>query len=845
LSTTIPPLPPLPPKKTAKVRKPTSTQEHKRIVQETKKEQAKAAKAIAKAEAALEEKRKAQAFLERQQEVLTKKSGVIKQEELPPEAIEVVKKKVAFEPNSDKQIWFLQAAEDEVLFSGGRGSGKSLCLIADPLRYIENPNFRAVIIRRTMPELKELIGRAKDMYFQIVPTVQWKVKDNLFLFPSGATIEFGYLDSENDLEKYRGQEFCVAVDTLITMADGSPKRIVDIKVGDFVATLEGARKVTHTTRPYMAPCVKLKGKGVSQVQPIWHPVLTEEGWQSYASVRGICSKEFEDSYQVTQQHPSVYVNVKRAARVPLLANQYRAPTEYQILSDTDAQKLPDNLKSLQHLQSDNFGLQQDYEVLIENQGQNLVYVQYAQESNVETDCSLPQDSLSGYSSYPHLYDGQSQGVLNTYQGASPLLGDAVAHTPAYQTLGVLDNTLVGNHQREDSYLHPYALQEIKTSWDSVLTACELSFVGYELVADITVESANLYITHSQGIVNKNTAILIDEISQIPFQEWYYKLKASLRSSDPTLRPYARSTSNPTGVGRDWVREYFRIGEKPANTTIRETFDTPMGKVTTTKKWIHSTVFDNPDLLKANPQYVAQLMSTTPALRKAWLDGDWDAIEGAAFQEFDKAIHVCDPFPIPQEWTKVKGSDYGYKDGASCVWVAIDPVTDIRYVYREFYCNQRTAEVKDRLDGPAFSQKVKATESGEYVKYGVLDSSCWATRGQTGPTIAEEMIKAGVKWRPSDKGPGSRIAGKNKIHQLLKVDEFTGKPGLIFFNNCVHSIKSMAGIPIDKHNAEDVDTDSPLDCTYDALRYVLMSRPTGSQRHWDTSPPPPINSTFGY
>lgn len=546
---TIIELPPLPPKKTAKVRKPTNLQEHKKIALETAKEKEKNAKAIAKAEAALEEKLKAQAFLERQEQALTKKSGVIKQEELPPTTVEVVKRKVAFEPNSDKQIWFLQAAEDEVLFSGGRGSGKSLCLIADPLRYIESPNFRAVVIRRTMPELKELIGRAKEMYFQIVPTVQWKVKDNLFLFPSGATIEFGYLDSENDLEKYRGQEF--------------------------------------------------------------------------------------------------------------------------------------------------------------------------------------------------------------------------------------------------------------------------------------------------------TAILIDEISQIPFQEWYYKLKASLRSSDPTLRPYARSTSNPTGVGRDWVREYFKIGEKPPNTTIRETFDTPMGKVTTTKKWIHSTVFDNPDLLKANPQYVAQLMSTTPALRKAWLDGDWDAIEGAAFQEFDKSVHVCEPFPIPQEWAKVKGSDYGYKDGASCVWIAIDPVTDTRYVYRELYCNQRNADVQYRLDGPAFSRKVKSLEEGEYVKYGVLDSSCWATRGQTGPTIAEEMIKAGVKWRPSDKGPGSRVAGKNKIHQLLKVDEFTGKPGLIFFNNCVHCIKSMAGIPIDKHNAEDVDTDSPLDCCYDALRYVLMSRPTGSQGQWNNSPPPPINSTFGY
>jgi hypothetical protein len=475
--------------------------------------------------------------------------GIIAPETVATVGKEIQKRPVAFQPNSDKQIWFLQASEDEVLYSGGRGSGKSLCLIADPLRYIENGNFRAVVIRRTMPELKELIGRAKAMYFQIVPSVQWKVKDNLFQFPSGATIEFGYLDSENDLEKYRGQEF--------------------------------------------------------------------------------------------------------------------------------------------------------------------------------------------------------------------------------------------------------------------------------------------------------TAILIDEISQIPYEEWYYKLKASLRSSDPTLRPYTRSTSNPTGVGRDWVKEYFKIGDIPPNTTFREVFETPIGKVTNTKKWIHSTVFDNPDLIKANPQYVAQLMTTTPALRKAWLDGDWDAIEGAAFQEFDKAVHVCPAFPIPHDWTKVRGADYGYKDGASCVWIAIDPVTGIHYVYRDFYCNKRSEETPKRFNGPSFSRHVKKLEAGEYIRYGVIDSSIWSTRGQSGPTIAEDMIKTGVKWRPSDKGAGSRVAGKNKIHQMLQVDKDTGKPTLMIFDTCTHTIKSLAGIPIDPHDVEDVDTDSPLDCIYDALRYVLQSRPFNSYSQGSSPPPKPFNSKFGY
>jgi hypothetical protein len=240
------------------------------------------------------------------------------------------------------------------------------------------------------------------------------------------------------------------------------------------------------------------------------------------------------------------------------------------------------------------------------------------------------------------------------------------------------------------------------------------------------------------------------------------------------------------------------------------------------------------------------MTVTPALRKAWLDGDWDAIEGAAFPEFDKAIHVCEAFKIPNDWPRIRGADYGFKDGASCVWLAIDPVTGIYYVYREFYCNKRSDNIGDRFDAPKFSRQVRQLESGEFVKYGVIDSSIWSQRGQTGPSLAEDMIKAGVKWRPSDKGKGSRIAGKNKIHQLLQVDPDIQKPSLQVFNTCPQTIRSLAGIPIDPYNPEDVDTDSPLDCIYDALRYVLMSRPQGSHNSIIyPQAPQPFNSTFGY
>ena len=136
-----------------------------------------------------------------------------------------------------------------------------------------------------------------------------------------------------------------------------------------------------------------------------------------------------------------------------------------------------------------------------------------------------------------------------------------------------------------------------------------------------------------------------------------------------------------------------------------------------------------------------------------------------------------------------------------------------------------------------------------IKYGVLDSSCWHKRGDTGPSLAEQMIQKGCRWRPSDRSGGSRIAGKNELHRRLQVDEFSEEPRLVFFNTCTNLISQLPIIPLDKRNPEDIDTKSE-DHLYDALRYGVMSRPRFSI--WDFDPTHqkpssyvPSDSKFGY
>ena len=114
---------------------------------------------------------------------------------------------IAWRPNSPIQEAFLSSTEFEVLYAGGRGSGKSDALFVDPLRYVHVAGFRGLLIRRTMPELAELIERAKALYSTLCPGVKWREQDKKFVFPSGAQIFFGYCMTKDDLLRYQGQQY--------------------------------------------------------------------------------------------------------------------------------------------------------------------------------------------------------------------------------------------------------------------------------------------------------------------------------------------------------------------------------------------------------------------------------------------------------------------------------------------------------------------------------------------------------------------------------------------------------------------------------------------------------------
>lgn len=262
------------------------------------------------------------------------------------------------------------------------------------------------------------------------------------------------------------------------------------------------------------------------------------------------------------------------------------------------------------------------------------------------------------------------------------------------------------------------------------------------------------------------------------------------------------TCNPGGVGHHWVKRLFidreyNPGEHPED-----------------YEFIPARVYDNKVLMERDPQYVQSLEALAPHLRKAFLDGDWDAVEGQYFDDFNKAVHICTPYDIPASWRRFRAMDWGYNDPCAVLWFAVAPDGQI-IVYDELYIRKTLASSVAKL--------IKSKTGGDKAQYTVASPDAWGHRGLdgvNGETIAETFAKGGVPLVPAD---NNRVTGWQRVHEFLAPMPGTEKPGLVIFTTCKNLIRTLPALTTSNINPEDVD-DHCEDHAPEALRYGLMSRP---------------------
>lgn len=263
----------------------------------------------------------------------------------------------------------------------------------------------------------------------------------------------------------------------------------------------------------------------------------------------------------------------------------------------------------------------------------------------------------------------------------------------------------------------------------------------------------------------------------------------------------------------------------------------------TRQYIPSKVDDNPTLTANDPEYKNRLMGLgDPDVVRAYLEGDWNAVEGASFPMWDTAVHILPEFDVPFSWQIKRGYDYGYSAPYSVLWAAVSngesfymdgkersiPKGSI-VIIREIYGDDgRENGLKE--DVKLTAQKIKMLEttelSGKIIKKGPADNSIF--NAEQGPSIASSMANEGVEWSRSNKKPGSRLQGLVTIRRMLTeaTKQFPEKPCLYIMSTCPRLIQHLPLLQNDDKDGEDVETSGQPDHDYDTLRYIVLD--SGSQ-----------------
>ena len=323
-----------------------------------------------------------------------------------------------------------------------------------------------------------------------------------------------------------------------------------------------------------------------------------------------------------------------------------------------------------------------------------------------------------------------------------------------------------------------------------------------------------------------TCAVVEEAGQYADPAPIDRLHAVLRSAQG-INTQLILTGNPGGPGQHWLRKRF-VDPAPKGMTVLQR-KLP-GGMTLSYVYIPSRVADNRILMQEDPEYVARLhMVGSEQLVRAWLYGDWDAVEGAFFDCWDSQRHVVEPFTIPKHWTKFRSIDWGSAAPFSVGWWAVasdDTHAGVKIPrgclvrYREWYgADEPNTGIKWPAEDVAKGILAREKE-GEEIAYSVLDPSAFSQDG--GPSIGEKFARMGVLCRPADNrrvGNKGHIGGWDEMRARMMADPSQ----LVVFSNCTEFIRTVPMLQHDDVRPEDLDTHSE-DHVADEARYACMSRP---------------------
>lgn len=326
-------------------------------------------------------------------------------------------------------------------------------------------------------------------------------------------------------------------------------------------------------------------------------------------------------------------------------------------------------------------------------------------------------------------------------------------------------------------------------------------------------------------------ILIDELTH--FTEKIYKfLRGRARLGGVEIPqalkhklPLILCGSNPGGIGHEFVRQMFIDNCEPLQ--LRKMANSEGGMI---RQYIPAKLTDNPILVKNDPLYADKLLGLGGALAQAMLNGDWNAIEGAYFDNYEQAKHCIDYLTIPEHWTKIRAFDWGYSRPFCVLWGAVSDGSLIAcgnikrafpkgaiIIYREFYGCTGKANEGLKINVPEIARILKQLQQNEKMDIMVADPAIFDV--SHGESIANQFAKQNVGWHEAD---NKRVNGWQQIRARLTGNE-DGLPLLYITKTCKNLLRTLPLMQYDTTKPEDLNSDLE-DHAVDTLRYLCMTRP---------------------
>lgn len=355
----------------------------------------------------------------------------------------------------------------------------------------------------------------------------------------------------------------------------------------------------------------------------------------------------------------------------------------------------------------------------------------------------------------------------------------------------------------------------------------------------------------------------EELSTWPTPTGYKRMMSTCRSDHAEMPRRIRGTTNPYGVGFNWIKARFQL--PAARSRVLRGLVGDDGSMEPDRVAIFCPLAENMPLLNADPKYLDRVRAAArnEAERKAWEEGSWDIVSGGMFDDvWAPQVHVVEPFTIPASWRVDRSFDWGSSRPFSVGWWAESDGTS---AWRDDGSTRSTVRGDIFRIGewygcqhgkPNEGLRMLATDVG----LGILERECRMGiegRVHPGPAdssifdienghgIADDMARSvklrdgrslrGPNWVRANKAPGSRKAGWEMMRRLFRGAMPTKdgspreNPGLFVFRGCDDFQRTIPVLPRDERDPDDIDTDAE-DHIADEARYrVLAARITGGKQ----------------